>query len=348
MSARAPDATQDTMASRTLCLRRQNGLELEFSSRGATWLGCHVPMPDGTRRSVVLACPTQEQQMRQRAFLGATIGRYANRIGHARYRHRGHTVQLAANAGSPHQLHGGDGGFHAREWRVDGVDETQVAMSLVSADGDQGFPGELQAQVTFTLVEPLVLEIALRAVASAETPVCLTNHAYFNLDGDARDVRAHRLRIAASHYLPVDAELIPLGDLAPVAHTSYDFRPGKPIAQDWLADAGQAASLGYDHAFLLDAGCAAMREPAVELRSGDGALCMTIATTLPALQFYGGQHLQGIPSRHGGVYPNCAGIALEPQFLPDSPNHPEWPQPSCWLQPGEVWAHRIRYAFAWG
>jgi aldose 1-epimerase len=348
MSTRAPGAMQHTMASRTLWLRRPNGLELELSSRGATWLGCHVPLPDGTRRSVVLACPTQEQQMRQRAFLGATIGRYANRIGHARYRRRGHTVQLAANAGSPHQLHGGDGGFHAREWHVDAVDETQAAMSLVSADGDQGFPGELQAQVAYTLVEPMVLEIALRAVASAETPVCLTNHAYFNLDGDARDVRAHRLRIAASHYLPVDGELIPLGELAPVAQTSYDFRDGKAIAQDWLADAGQAASLGYDHAFLLDAGCAAMREPAVELRSDDGALSMSIATTLPALQFYGGQHLQGIASRHGGVYPNCAGIALEPQFLPDSPNHPEWPQPSCWLQPGEVWEHRIRYTFAWG
>lgn len=331
---------------RVFKLREHGGIEVEVSSFGATWLACHVPMPDGRVRNVVLSCPTHEQQRQQRAYLGATIGRYANRIGRARYVHNGKVVQLTPNQGSPHQLHGGDGGFHAQEWQVDAADNRQVILSIVSPDGDQGFPGELQARAVYHLLDAMTLEIILSARASAPTPVCLTNHAYFNLDGDARDVRQHRLRVAAQQVLPVDAELIPLGHLEPVRGTSYDFRDAKPIARDWLADPGQAASLGYDHAFLLDPACASMREPAVELQSGDAKLSMAISTTLPSLQFYGGQHLQGIPSRHGGVYANCAGIALEPQFLPDSPNHPEWPQPSCWLAPGEVWEHRIRYAFA--
>lgn len=329
-----------------LRLRHPEGLSLALSPHGATWLSCDVPMPDGTRRAVVLGCPMQARPMARHAYLGATIGRCANRIANAQYVHDGRTVKLAANAGSRHQLHGGDGGFHSREWQVDDCSQTRVEMSLVSPDGDQGFPGELRASVTYSLAEPMSLDIVLRAGTSAPTPVCLTNHAYFNLDGDGRDARAHSLRIQAAHYLPVDVELIPLGQLAAVAGTSYDFQDGKPIAQDWLADEEQRASAGFDHAFLLDPRCAGMAQPAAELRSRDGSLTMSLFTTLPALQFYGGQHLKGIPSTHGGEHANCAGIALEPQFLPDSPNHPEWPQPSCWLEPGQAWEHRIRYVFS--
>ncbi|PPE69450.1 galactose-1-epimerase [Caldimonas thermodepolymerans] len=333
------------MSSEVIRLHRPQGLEVELCTLGAAWLGCHVPMPDGSRRNVVLGCPTLAQQAAQRAYLGATVGRFANRIREARYRRGGREVRLAPNAGSPHQLHGGDGGFHARTWTLEACDDTCVVMSLVSADGDQGYPGELQVRVTYALVEPMALEVRFEATTTAETPVSLSQHAYFNLDGDALDIRHHRLRIAAQHYLPVDRDLLPLGWLAPVAHTSYDFRTPKPIGQDWLADAGQVAGRGYDHAFLLEPHCAAAAEPAVELTSADGALSMTLATSLPALQFYGGQLLRDIPSRHGGVYGPCAGVALEPQFLPDSPNHPEWPQPSCWLRPGEVWRHLIRYRF---
>jgi aldose 1-epimerase len=181
----------------------------------------------------------------------------------------------------------------------------------------------------------------MEAVArvTARSPVCLTNHAYFNLDGVVGDVRRHRLRLASGRYLPVDDELIPLGMLLDVHDTGFDFREPKTLQADWLRDPQQRHGGGYDHAFLLDAACRDLRAPAAVLASADGALAMEIRTTLPALQLYAGQFLAGLP---------FAGVALEPQFLPDSPNHPEWPQPTCWVGPGDVYRHTISYAFVVG
>ena len=215
------------------------------------------------------------------------------------------------------------------------ADDTSVRLALVSPDGDQGYPGELRAEVVYRLADASTIEMEAVATATAPSPVCLTNHAYFNLDGDAGDVRRHGLRIASTRYLPVDPELIPLGPLAPVAGSGFDFRTAETIASRWLLDEQQQASGGYDHAWLLDASCAQMAEPAAELVSSDGSLRLAISTTLPAIQFYAGQYLP-VP---------CSAAALEPQFLPDSPNHPEWPQADCWLRPGDVYRHVIRYAF---
>jgi aldose 1-epimerase len=133
-----------------------------------------------------------------------------------------------------------------------------------------------------------------------------------------------------------------------VEGTTFDFRRPKPISRDWLGDEQQALAGGYDHAFLLDGACAGARAPAAQLLSSQGDLGLAIATTLPALQVYAGQYLGGTAAPGGTVYPPCAGVALEPGFLPDSPNHPEWPQPTCWLRPGEAFLHTIRYAFQAG
>ncbi|WP_280154161.1 galactose-1-epimerase [Piscinibacter sp. XHJ-5] len=322
---------------RTIHLRHPQGLSLTLSTFGASWLSCRVPLADGSQRSVILERPALPDAAARSAYIGATIGRYANRIGSARIALGERSWALQPNAGSRHQLHGGPQGFDAREWTLVGADDMSARLALVSPDGDQGYPGELHAEVSYRLLDAMTIEMEAVARVSAASPVCLTNHAYFNLDGAPGDVRGHRLRIAADRFLPVDRELIPLGPLADVEGTGFDFRSGKPIAADWLRDEQQRQAGGYDHAWLL-----AGTQPAAELSSTDGALRMSLSTSLPAIQFYAGQYL-ATPS--GAAYPACAAVALEPQFLPDSPNHPEWPQPSCWLKPGEVYRHWIRYAF---
>lgn len=319
---------------RTFGLRRADGIALTIADRGATWLDCEVPLPGGERRRVVLP-RAMDDAAADRMYLGATVGRYANRIAHARIARDGRTWPLAPHPRPPHQLHGGPGGFHARTWDATPVGEHALRLELVSADGDQGFPGELRLQVVYSLPDAMTIEMAASATVTAPCPVAITNHAYFNLDGDAHDIRRHRLRVAAAHYMPVDAELIPFGPPAPVHGSSFDFREAKAIQDDWLGDAQQAVAAGYDHAFLLDASCASLGEPAAELTSSRGDLRLQVFTTLPALQLYTGQQLD----------PPCAGAALEPGFLPDSPNHPEWPQPPCWLLPGQAWQHVTRYVF---
>lgn len=331
----------------TFRLHRSGGIALTLSDRGATWLACEVPV-GAQRRGVVLQRAGIEDASADKAYLGATVGRYANRIGHARIRLGMREWLLMPSPRSRHQLHGGPGGFHACTWAVDQVDDFAICFSLHSPDGDQGFPGEMHAQVVYRLADAMTIEMETTATVTAPSPVAITNHAYFNLDGvspHARDVRDHRLRIAARHYTQVDSDLIPIGRPGCVQGTSFDFRRAKRIGQDWLADGQQAAGGGYDHAFLLDGQCAGLQQPAVELTSASGDLQLAISTTLPAMQFYAGQSLDSVASPAGQPYPACAGLALEPGYLPDSPNHPEWPQPSCWVMPGETWRHITRYQF---
>lgn len=331
---------------RTFKLQRPGGIALTVADRGATWLRCQVPMPDGSMRDVVLGRSAPEDPQADKAYLGATVGRYANRIAGARIARGGSQWDLAPwPPGSPHQLHGGPEGFDKRTWDVSQPDEFSLRCSLVSPPGDQGYPGELRAQVTYRLAAPMTIEMDMVVTVSEPCPVALTNHSYFNLDGGGTDVREHQLRMAASQYMPVDAQLIPFGSPATVDGTSFDFRAGKRIGEQWLADAQQGHGGGYDHAFLLDPECAVLGQPAARLVSSAGDLALEISTSMPALQFYAGQFLEGIPGAGGKPYGACAGLALEPGFLPDSPNHPEWPQPSCWVLPGEASRHAIRYTF---
>lgn len=330
---------------RSFRLQREGGIALTIADRGATWLDCEVPLASG-RRHVILQRAGIAEASADKFYLGATVGRYANRIANACIRLGERQWQLVANEGSRHQLHGGPQGFHSRTWDAEQVDETAVRFSLVSPDGDQGYPGELQLQVTYALTDAMTIEMRISARATAPTPLAITNHAYFNLDGDAADVREHRLRVNAASYMPVDDELIPFGPPQPVQGTSFDFRESTAIGARWLADEQQQRAQGYDHAFALDARCASLDVPAAELRSRSGDLRMSIATTMPALQLYTGQHLPQVASPSGTPYARCAGLALEPGWLPDSPNHPEWPQPSCWLMPGAPAEHVIRWRFA--
>ncbi|MBJ7221633.1 MULTISPECIES: galactose-1-epimerase [unclassified Brenneria] len=324
-------------------LQNLAGMRVCFMDWGATWLSCQLPVQDGIRE-VLLGCTSPEQYPQQNAYLGASIGRYANRIANATIRRGNDIFHLTANQGR-NQLHGGPEGFHTRRWRMLSQDASQITYQLYSPDGDQGYPGQLNVQVCYRLTEHNALEISYRATAEKPCPVCLTNHAYFNLDGSPTDVRRHRLQLFADYYLPVNQTGIPNGDLAQVQNTGMDFRQPKTLEQDFLRDQDQIAVGGYDHAYLLHRVCGSSESPAANLWSSDGRVLMSVFTSAPALQLYSGNVLAGTPSREGGVYENCAGLALESEFLPDSPNHPNWPQPDCWLRPGNVYRSDTTYQF---
>ncbi|KAA8999880.1 galactose-1-epimerase [Affinibrenneria salicis] len=339
-SERAPDGQPFQLIS----LRNDAGMQIMLMDWGATWLSCQLPLAGGEMREVLLGCATPADYPRQNAYIGASVGRYANRIAHAVLRHRDQTFRLAANSGA-HQLHGGPEGFNARRWNIVAGDSREVTLQLHSPDGDQGFPGALTAQVRYRLTEQNGLEIEYLAGVDKPCPVCLTNHAYFNLDGQPGDARHHRLQLFADRYLPVDGEGIPCADPQPVADGGMDFRQPKTLLRDFLQDDDQRRTGGYDHAYLLQPGCADGENPAARLWSADERVQMTVYTSAPALQLYSGNFLAGAPSRQGGQYPNYAGIALESEFLPDSPAHPEWPQPDCWLQPGRQYRSLTVYQF---
>jgi aldose 1-epimerase len=325
-------------------LAARGGLALAFMPHGATWRSLTVPLPGGARRELLLAREHAADHLRETAaFLGCTIGRYANRIAHGRIEHAGRTATLTRRPGQPHTLHGGAEGFDARVWQLVDATADRQRWRLDSPDGDQGFPGAAQIGLEVRLVDRLVLEMAYFARVTAASPVCLTQHAFFNLNERAVDVRTHQMRIAAARYAPVDDTLIPLGPLEPVDGGAFDFRHLRPIVREAGAGPASPQAGAYDHAFLLDEACAGARAPAVVLRSSDQRVQMTLETTLPAVQVYGGLGLAGIRGRGGHRYGAYAGIALEPEFLPDSPHHAPWPQPSCWLQPGALYQHLIRY-----
>jgi aldose 1-epimerase len=235
-------------------------------------------MPTGERRDLILRYDNLAAYHAQTQYVGATIGRYANRI-----RKKDGTVQL----------HGGPDGFDRRVWQVAKVTDRSVQFTLISSDGDQGFAGELHASVTYTLSDDFAIKIDWEAITSKPSPVCLTNHAYFNLDGEG-DVLDHQLRVNADDYLPVDSMGLPTSGLQLVEQTDFDLRSPKQLKN----------AMRFDHAFALTDVLAA------ELTSGDRRVTMQLRTDQPALQVYTGN----------GLTPTHAGIALEPEYLPDTAN----------------------------
>lgn len=327
-------------------LENAAGLRIQVMAYGAAWVSCSVPLPGGSRREVLLGCASLGDYQRQMAYLGACIGRYANRIRGARFELDGRTHTLLPNEG-PNQLHGGPVGFDKRVWQMQSQSDIELVLSLASEDGDQGFPGRMETTVRYALGDDLSVHVGFDASVTAPCPVNLTQHAYFNLDGDAAegDCRPHRLRIAAHQFLPVGDGSIPTGERCAVAGTGFDFRQPRTVGDALLRDEQQRLTQGYDHAYWLDAACADGTRPAAEVEAGDGRVSLQLYTRLPALQFYSGNYLAGTPARTG-EYVKHAGLALEPQFAPDSPNHPEWP--SCVLRPGERYRQVLRYRFVAG
>ncbi len=319
-------------------LSRPGGVSIRVLGHGASWVGCRVPLRDGSTREVLLGFHDLDSQRRNRAYVGATIGRWANRIAGLRLCHGDRAWPLLSEPGLNHQLHGGPGGFHQCDWTLLAHAPDRLRLGLHSPDGDQGFPGALDVEIRYSLPDAMTVDIELIAVLQGDepSPVGLTNHAYFQLDGDGdADVRRQRLRVAADRMLPVDASGLPTGAPVAVDGTRFDYREGRVIGE------------ALDHAFLLPDGSASPDAPrhAATLKSADGLLAMDLSTSLPALQVYTGEFLAAGTTGCSPRWPAYGGIALEPQFLPDSPHHPEWPQPDCWLAPGQTWRHRLRYRF---
>ncbi|ATF93611.1 Aldose 1-epimerase [Cedecea neteri] len=343
MLKETPQLAPDGQSFRLTTLRNGAGMVVTLMDWGATLLSCRVQVKGGSVRETLLGCASPEHYLQQSAFMGATVGRYANRIAGGKLTVGGETLQLDVNQGE-NQLHGGPEGFDKRRWRIAVQNEQEVIYELDSCDGDQGFPGKLHATARYALTEDNRISIELRATVDKPCPVNLTNHAYFNLDNAQNDVRQHKLQLLADSYLPVDVDGLPAGGLKKVDGTSFDFREPKPIGQDFLSDADQQATKGYDHAFLLQAK-GDISNPAASVWSTDGELEMKVFTTASALQCYSGNYLAGTPARDGQSYSDWNGVALESGFLPDSPNHPEWPQPDCWLEPGETYLSITEYQF---
>lgn len=321
------------------------GLRIALLPFGATWVSCQVPMGDGSLREVLLGCPNEVAYRAHTTYLGATIGRFANRLRNGHLRVDDTDYALDPNDGR-HCLHGGRSGFGRRSWAIEELTASRARFSIASPDNDGGFPGRMTAEALYSVAgDDLTVTIEYLAAVDQPCPVSLTNHAYFNLDGDGVDSRRHTLHLASERYLPIDADGLPLGAIEAVRGSPFDFtRPAKldraPESHPQLEP-----NRGYNHAFLLDVHCRDLSRPAVELVSSDGRLVLQMFTSLPALHVYGGNYLAGTPSRDGGTYADYAGIALEAEFPPDSPHHPDWPEADCILRPGSVYRQRIRYRF---
>lgn len=344
MQSMTQHLASDGLPAKVFQLKNANGVVATFMDLGATWLSCQVPVK-GEMREVLLGTDTLEKVQQSHGFLGVTVGRYANRINNGQFEIDGESYQVPVNT-SGHALHGGKEGFDKRRWVVESASEQKVVFSLVSQDGDQGFPGQLMVLLTYELTDNNQVEIHYRAKTDKPTLVNLTNHAYFNLMGaeSGEDCLSHILSINAEQYLPIADDGIPLGELDSVQETSFDFRSPKLVAQDWLSEQQQVQVSGYDHSFLLNRDCLT-GECAATVTSPDSLLTMKLFTTKPAVQLYTGNFVAGNPNRSGGKYENHSGLALETQYLPDSPNHPQWPQGDIVLRPDEEYFHSTIYQF---
>jgi aldose 1-epimerase len=316
------------------------GVELDVVTLGATVHRVEVTGGDGVRRGVALGRETPADMLGVDGFLGATIGRYANRIAGGRLEVDGEPVRLETSDRG-NSLHGGPDGWDKRLWTVESRDASSVTLSLVSPDGDMGFPGTVTATVTFS-VDGDAVRIRHTATTDAATVVNMTNHSYFNLDGDgAGTIDGHTLVVHAASYTPVDATGIPLGDHAPVDGTPFDLRTPTLLGPVLRTDDPELAeSSGIDHNFVVDGD--GLRPVAV-LSSPLTRTSLELLSDQPGLQVYTSNGLGG-PGRAGRRYRVGDGIALEPQLFPDSPNHPEWP--SARLEPGDTYRSTIEWRFS--
>lgn len=328
-------------------LRNTNGMTVRFIAYGGSIVSIEVPDRQGRCRDVVLGYDDEDGYVADRNYIGALIGRYANRIARGRFTLDGRVHAVTVNDG-PNHLHGGRRGFHKVPWNVTPFEDegvTGAVLSYTSVTGDEGYPGTLSVSVMLTLTDDNELSFDYAAVADEPTPVNLTQHSYFNLAGDGSgDVRGHELTIAASRFTPVDGDLIPTGELRGVSGTPFDFQSARVITSALDADDAQLRiGGGFDHNFVLDRTNEDDAAFAARLRDPRSGRTLEIFTTEPGLQFYSGQALGGVVGKRGVTYPPFAGVALETQHFPDSPNQPSFP--STILRPDEGYTSRTVYRF---
>ncbi|MGN0669795.1 MAG: aldose epimerase family protein [Oscillospiraceae bacterium] len=311
-------------------------IKASFHSLGACIQSICVPDKNGEKVDVVLGYDDLNGYAEGNSSHGATVGRFANRIGGAKFTLNGKEYKLFKNDGE-NTLHGGSISFNKRVWTVDEVTDNSVTFGYTSPDGEENFPGTLACKVQFTLLDNGV-QIHYTAKSDKDTVVNFTNHSYFNLKGEGSgDVLDHIVEINADKYTPVDSGLIPTGELADVAGTAFDFRQPKKVREDM--DSGKLPN-GYDHNFFLGES-KEMRVAAQAYEQTRGIL-LTMKTNKPAMQFYIGIGLNE-DGKGGKHYPKYGGLCFESQFCPDTPNKPNFP--SCVLKAGETYDYTTIYEF---
>ena len=321
---------QDGAAIELITIRSAAGLELSVMNYGCIIVSLRVPDSRGHLQNVVLGYDQLQPYLESSPYFGALVGRYANRIANARFSIDGQVHLLSANE-APNHLHGGFKGFDKHVWEAETADRSKaVVFRRSSADGEEGFPGRLEVEVTYAIGDRNDLWMTCEAETDAPTHVNLTQHSYFNLSGNG-DVLSHWLSMNANTYLPMDPHRIPTGEFAPVANTPFDFQERSEIGAR-LGAAHEQLQIGggYDHTFVLNRGEGDLT-PAARVFDPSSGRTLEVSTTEPGVQLYSGQVV------------GHRGLCLEPQHFPDSPNRPEFP--STLLRPGQRYRSATRYTF---
>lgn len=337
-------------------IENSRGLSIQVMSYGAIMLSCKAPGREGKPAEVTLGFDGIDLYLQRHPYFGATVGRFANRIAKGSFVLDGRTYQVATNDG-PNHLHGGVKGFDRQMWRAEGFgnpEDAGVVFRRRSPAGEENYPGSLQVEVTYTLNEKGELSLDYVATTDKATPVNLTNHTYWNLGGaSSGSVLGHELSIAADRYLPVDATSIPTGEVARVEGSPMDFSSSKEIGRDIDQVPG-----GYDHCYVIGGPGAGvprstgaetgdmtgtLRRAASVLHAGTGRR-MEVLTTMPAIQLYTGNKLEGVKGSGGRVFHLHDAFCLETEYYPDAVNRPAFP--SCILRPNQTYRHRTIYKFS--
>lgn len=333
-----PDSTKVSLYT----LVNHSGITMKVTNYGGIITSLMVPDKNGKVADIVLGYDSLSGYLKAPSYFGALIGRYGNRIANGKFTLDGTGYDLAKNNG-PNHLHGGVKGFDkvvwdAEEFKTDSA--VGIKLHRISKDGEEGYPGNLDVTVTYTLNDNNTLVFDYTATTDKATPVNLTQHSYFNLAGGG-DIKSHELMIAASKYNVVDSTLIPTGELRELKGTPFDFTAAKPIGKDLEATGGKP--VGYDHNFVLDT--KSLSDLAVRVVEPNSGRTMEIYTDQPGVQFYSGNFLDGtITGKSGIIYEQYSAFCLETQHFPDSPNQPAFP--STILKPGEKYHTSSVYKFS--
>ena len=336
------DGTQVDM----ITLRNPNGIEVDVISYGGIITRLLTPDAKGQLGDIVLGFDSLEDYVSSSPYFGALIGRYGNRIANGKFELDGVTYQLDTNDGANH-LHGGVQGFDKKVWGMKPFttdNSAGIVLTLTSPDGDQGYPGKLEVEVTYELTADNQLDMRFKANTDKATVVNLTQHTYFNLAGEG-DILGHQMQINSDTLTPVGAGLIPTGELSSVEGTPFDFRQPKAIGKDIdVEDEQLALGLGYDHNYVIKAEPSDELVLAATVTEPSTGRVLEVWSEEPAVQFYSGNFLDGSLQGKGRTFGVRSGFCLEPQHNPDSPNQPQFP--STTLMPEDTYQTRIVYRFA--
>ncbi|MBK8348475.1 MAG: galactose mutarotase [Saprospiraceae bacterium] len=327
-------------------LTNKNGIKVSITDYGGIIVSVWTPDKNGIMADVVLGYDSVRLYEKNNPYFGAIIGRYGNRIAKGKFSLYGKSYQLATN-NAPNHLHGGNKGYDKVVWNVQAVDgeEPSLVMTYLSKDMEEGYPGNVQNKVTYTLTNDNAIKIDFEATTDVPTIVNMCNHSYFNLNGGKSDILNHSLQIFADKYCAVDENLIPLPGLAEVSDTPFDFRSIKNIGSDIDKDDTQLKNgLGYDHCWVHNQDAPSTMTLAAILQDSLSGRTLTVETTEPGIQFYSGNFLDGtITGKYGVKYNKRSGLCLETQHFPDSPNRSDFP--STIVKPGKNYLSTTTYKF---